>query len=122
MATSTQHTIRGTRDWLQCLAMRVKMMLMMTLIFVKCQWNKTFQYTYLLISVKAVFFVYTNGIGLEVFFLSENMFIDSYIFLIGNILGANQSLYVNYANFNMGHQINIQGEGCREVGGGFAKV
>jgi len=29
--------------------------------------------------------------------------------LIGNILGANQPLRVNCANFNPGHQINIQG-------------
>jgi len=42
--------------------------------------------------------------------------------LHGNILGANQSLRANYENFNLGHRINIQGEGCREVGGGFAKV
>ena len=32
---------------------------------------------------------------------------------IGNISGANQPLRANYANFNLGHQINIQGERCR---------
>ena len=39
-----------------------------------------------------------------------------------NILGANQPLHANYGNSNLSHQINIQGEGHREVGGGFAKV
>ena len=38
------------------------------------------------------------------------------------VLGANQSLRANYENFNLDHQINIQGEGRREVGWGFAKV
>jgi len=33
--------------------------------------------------------------------------------LKGNILGANQHLRANYENFNLGHQINIQGEGRR---------
>ena len=30
-------------------------------------------------------------------------------FIYGNVLGANQSLRANYENFNLGHQINIQG-------------
>ena len=42
--------------------------------------------------------------------------------LFGNISGVNKHLRANYENFNLGHQINIQGEGHREVGGGFAKV
>ena len=37
--------------------------------------------------------------------------------LVGNISGANQPLRANYENFNLGHQINIQEEGRREVGG-----
>jgi hypothetical protein len=78
MATSTQHTIRGTRDWLQCLAMRVKMMLMMTLIFVKCQWNKTFQYTYLLISVKAVFLSMQMGLDWKYFFVRKHVYRQLY--------------------------------------------
>ena len=39
-------------------------------------------------------------------------------FLEGNILGANQPLRANYENFNLDHQINIQGR----WEGGFAKV
>jgi len=39
-----------------------------------------------------------------------------------NLSDANQSLRVNYRNLNLDHQINIQGERRREVGGGFAKV
>ena len=39
----------------------------------------------------------------------------------GNISGANQLLRVNYGNFNLDHQINIQGEGRREVGGAICK-
>ena len=35
----------------------------------------------------------------------------------GNISCANQPLCANYRNFNLGHQINIQGEGRREVEG-----
>jgi len=42
--------------------------------------------------------------------------------LDGNISGANQSLRANNKNFNLGHQINIQGEGRREVGGGICKT
>ena len=41
--------------------------------------------------------------------------------LKGNISGANQPLRANYENFNLGHQINIQGEGRREVGGRICK-
>jgi hypothetical protein len=37
------------------------------------------------------------------------------------ISSANQSLCANYGNFNLDHQINIQGEECREVGGGICK-
>jgi len=36
---------------------------------------------------------------------------------IGNISGRKKSLRVNYKNFNLAHQINIQGKGRREVGG-----
>ena len=36
-------------------------------------------------------------------------------FFYGNISGANQPLRANYGNFNLSHQINIQGEGRREV-------
>ena len=43
-----------------------------------------------------------------------------YIYIYGNISGANQPLRVNYGNLNLGHQINIQEEGCRDVG--LAKV
>ena len=39
----------------------------------------------------------------------------------GNISGANQPFGANYENFNLDHQINIQGEGRREVGGGICK-
>ena len=39
-------------------------------------------------------------------------------FLKGNISVANQPLRANYENFNLDYQINIQGEGRREVGGG----
>ena len=39
----------------------------------------------------------------------------------GNVSVANQHLHANYGNFNLGHQINIQGEGCRDVGGGICK-
>jgi len=39
----------------------------------------------------------------------------------GNISGTNQHLRANYENFNLGHQINIQGEERREVGGGICK-
>ena len=39
----------------------------------------------------------------------------------GNISGTNQHLRANYKNFNLGHQINIQGEERREVGGGICK-
>ena len=41
--------------------------------------------------------------------------------LNGDILGANQPLRANYGNFNLGHRINIQGEGRRGVGGGICK-
>jgi len=37
------------------------------------------------------------------------------------ISGANQSLCVNHANFNLSNWINIQGEGAQEVGGGICK-
>ena len=40
----------------------------------------------------------------------------------GNISGANQLLRANYGNFNLDYQINIQGEGRKELEGGFAKV
>ena len=50
------------------------------------------------------------------------MFIDSYIFLIGNILGANQSLCVNYANFNMGLISTSKGRGAERWEGGFVKL
>ena len=40
----------------------------------------------------------------------------------GNISGVNQSLRANYGNFNLCHQINVQGERRIEMGGGFAKV
>jgi len=43
-------------------------------------------------------------------------------FLKGNISVANQPLRANYENFNLDYQINIQGEGHREVEGGFANV
>jgi hypothetical protein len=36
--------------------------------------------------------------------------------------GANQPLRANCANFNLSHQINIQGEAQREWKGGFANV
>ena len=39
--------------------------------------------------------------------------------LIGNISGANQPIRGNYANFDLGHRINIQGEGAEGGGGGF---
>ena len=39
-----------------------------------------------------------------------------------NILGANQSFRVNFENFNLSHQINIQGEERREVGGEIYKI
>ena len=42
-------------------------------------------------------------------------------FFYGNISGANQPLRANYGNFNLSHQINIQGEGRREVGRGICK-
>ena len=42
--------------------------------------------------------------------------------LFGNISSVNKSLRANYENFNLGHKINIQGEGRREWEGGFAKV
>ena len=29
---------------------------------------------------------------------------------VGNVSGANQPLHANYENFNLSHQINIQGE------------
>jgi len=35
---------------------------------------------------------------------------------IGNISGSNQPFRANRANFNLGHQINIQGEGAGRVG------
>ena len=38
-----------------------------------------------------------------------------------NISGANQPFRANYENFNLGHQINIQGERCRGMGGGICK-
>ena len=53
---------------------------------------------------------------------SSNLNAWPVLFLIGNILGANQPLRVNYGNFNLGHRINIQRKGRRGVGGGFAKV
>jgi len=40
----------------------------------------------------------------------------------GNILGANQPLRANRANFNLGHQINIQGDEQGKWEGEFAKV
>jgi len=40
----------------------------------------------------------------------------------GNISGANQPLRANRANFNLGHQINIQGDEQGKWEGGFAKV
>ena len=40
---------------------------------------------------------------------------------VGNISGANQPLRANYANFNLGRRINIQGEGRKGVGGGICK-
>ena len=40
----------------------------------------------------------------------------------GNISGANQSLCANPTNFNLNHQINIQGKAQREWKGGFAKA
>ena len=41
--------------------------------------------------------------------------------IIWNISGANQIFCANYENFNLDHQINIQVEGRREVGGGICK-
>ena len=43
----------------------------------------------------------------------QNLVID-----LGNALGANQPFRANYENFNLGHRINIQGEGHRRVGAG----
>ena len=50
------------------------------------------------------------------------IFVLNYKNKLGNISDANQHLRANYRNFNLSHQINIQGEGRREVGGGFTKV
>ena len=41
---------------------------------------------------------------------------------VGNISGANYPLRGNYANFNLNHQINIQGGAQGEWEGGFAKM
>ena len=41
--------------------------------------------------------------------------------LVRNISDANQLLRANYEYFNLGHQINIQGNGRREVGGEICK-
>ena len=38
-----------------------------------------------------------------------------------NISCTNQHIRENYTNSNLGHQINIQGEGARGVGGGICK-
>ena len=39
----------------------------------------------------------------------------------GNVSGANQPLRANYGNFNLVHQINIQGEGAQRAGRGICK-
>ena len=41
--------------------------------------------------------------------------------LWGNISVANQLLLANYGNFNLDYQINIQGEGRKELEGGIRK-
>ena len=39
------------------------------------------------------------------------------LYIDGNISDANQYFRINYGNFNLGHQINIQGEGRKVVRG-----